>query len=45
MAVRVRGKVNPLMEKTAPVKFACVMVTDEPPVLVRVSDKFVLLPT
>jgi len=43
--VSVRGKVNPLKAKTAPVKFACVMVTDDPPVLVSVSDKFVLLPT
>jgi hypothetical protein len=41
----VRGKVNPLIEKTAPVTFACVMVTDDPPVLVSVSDKLVLLPT
>jgi len=44
-AVSVRGKLNPLIEKTAPVRFACVMVTDDPPVLVRVSDKFALLPT
>ena len=44
-AVSVRGKVNPLTEKTAPVKFAWVMVTDDPPVLVSVSDKFALLPT
>jgi hypothetical protein len=43
--VRVRGKVNPLTEKTAPVKFACEMVTVDPPVLVSVSDTFVLLPT
>jgi hypothetical protein len=43
--VRVSGKVNPLTEKTAPVTFACEMVTDDPPVLVTVSDKFVLLPT
>jgi hypothetical protein len=43
--VRVIGKVNPLIEKTAPVTFACVMVTDDPPVLVSVSDKLVLLPT
>jgi hypothetical protein len=33
------------MEKTAPVKFACEMVTNDPPVLVSVSDKLVLLPT
>ena len=43
--VSVSGKVNPLTEKTAPVTFACVMVTDVPPVLVSVSDKFALLPT
>ena len=43
--VSVRGKLNPLIEKTAPVTFACVMVTDDPPVLVRVSDKFALLLT
>ena len=43
--MRVRGKVNPLMEKAAPLPFACEMVTAEPPVLVRVSDKFALLPT
>jgi len=40
-----RGKVKPLVEKAAPVKFACEIVTVDPPVLVRVSDKFVLLPT
>jgi hypothetical protein len=33
------------MEKAAPLPFACEMVTAEPPVLVRVSDKFALLPT
>ena len=43
--MRVRGKVNALMEKAAPVTFACEMVTVEPPVLVRVSNKFALLPT
>ncbi len=43
--VSVRGKVNPLTEKTAPVTLACEMVTGDPPVLVTVSDKFVLLPT
>jgi hypothetical protein len=45
LVVSVTGKVNPLMEKTAPVTFACVTVTDDPPVLVSVSDKLVLLPT
>ena len=44
-AVSVRGKVNPLAEKAAPVKFACEMVTVDPPRLVSVSDKFVRLPT
>src|SRR5271169_6179444 len=43
--VSVRGKLNPLIENTAPVTFACVMVTDDPPVLVSVSDKFALLLT
>jgi hypothetical protein len=43
--VRVAGKVNPLIEKPVPLKFACEMVTDDPPVLVSVSDKFLLLPT
>jgi hypothetical protein len=44
-AVRLRGKVNPLMEKPAPLKLACEMVSVDPPVLVSVSDKFALLPT
>jgi hypothetical protein len=44
-AVRVRGRLNPLMEKTAPVKFACEMVTVDPPELVSVSDKLLLPPT
>lgn len=39
------GKVNPLIEKAAPVTFACEMVTDDPPVFVTVSDRFVVLPT
>ena len=45
LAVRVVGKVNPLMENAAPVTLACEMVTEEPPVLVSVSERFVLLPT
>ena len=45
MVVRVRGKFSPLIEKTAALELACVMVTDDPPVLVSVSDKLVLLPT
>ena len=44
-AVSVRGNVNPLMEKAAPVRFACEMVTVDPPVLVSVSDKLLLPPT
>lgn len=44
-AVRLIGRLNPLMEKAAPVIFACVMVTVEPPVLVTVSDRLALLPT
>jgi hypothetical protein len=44
-AVRVIGKVNPLIEKTAPVTFACVMVTDDPPVLKRVTVLVWLAPT
>lgn len=43
--LRVTGKVSPLIEKTDPVTFACEMVTDDPPVLVSVSDKFLLAPT
>lgn len=43
--VSVVGSVNPLIENIAPVTFACVIVTDDPPVLVSVSDRFVLLPT
>ncbi len=45
VAARVRGKVNPLVEKPAPVKFACEIVIVDPPALVSVSDKFALLPT
>ena len=45
MAVRVRGKVNPPIEKAAAVELTCEMVTVDPPVLVSVSDKLVLLPT
>src|SRR5580658_3145779 len=45
LVVSVIGKVNPLTEKTAPVTFAWVMVTEDAPVLVRVSDKFVLVLT
>jgi hypothetical protein len=44
-AVNVRGRLNPLMEKVAPVKFAWEIVTVDPPVLVSVSDKFLVPPT
>jgi hypothetical protein len=45
-AVRLIGKpFNPVMEKPAPLKLACEMATVDPPVLVSVSDKIVLLPT
>ena len=43
--LRVAGKARPLMENPAPVTLAWEMVTVEPPVLVSVSDKLVLLPT
>jgi len=39
LGVSVRGTVNPLIEKAAPDKLACVMVTPDPPVLVKVSDR------
>ncbi len=45
MGVRVRGKFSPLIEKAAALELACVIVTDDPPVLVNVSDKLLLLPT
>jgi hypothetical protein len=41
----VAGNVRPLIEKPLPDTFACEMVTAEPPLLVSVSDRFVLLPT
>jgi hypothetical protein len=44
-AARLSGKVNPLREKAPPVRFACEILTADPPVLVNVSDKFALLPT
>lgn len=44
-AARLRGSDNPLMEKAAPVTFACEIVTLEPPVFVTVSERFALLPT
>ena len=44
-AVRVTGRVKPLTEKDAPLKFAWEIVTAEPLLLVKVSDKLELLPT
>src|SRR6266849_9360527 len=41
---RVVGSVSPVIEKPAPVAFACEMVTADPPVLVNVSDRLVVLP-
>ena len=44
--VRLMGKLlNPLVENDAPVKFTCEIEIVDPPVLVSVSDKLVLLPT
>jgi hypothetical protein len=45
LGVSVVGKVSPVIEKPVPVTLACEMVTLDPPVLVRVSDKLALLPT
>ena len=39
------GNVSPLSEKAAPVTLAWDMVTEDPPVLVTVSDLLLLLPT
>jgi len=41
----VAGRVRPEIENPAPVTVACEMVTAVPPVLVRVSERFALLPT
>jgi hypothetical protein len=40
-AFRVTGKDKPLIVNAAPVTFACEIVTDDPPALVRVSERFV----
>lgn len=45
LGVSVSGSVNPLIEKPAPLKFACEIVIPDPPVLVSVSDKLELFPT
>ena len=43
LGVRLMGKpLNPLMEKPAPVTFACEMATADPPVLVKVSERLEL---
>ena len=41
----VLGRVNPVSEKAAPVTLAWDIVTEDPPVLVTVSDLLLLLPT
>ena len=45
MAGRVTGRVNPLIEKPVPLAVACEIVTEDAPVLVKVSDRLVLVPT
>ena len=42
--VKVTGNVRPVTENPAPVTVACEIVTFDPPVFVRVSDRLVLLP-
>jgi hypothetical protein len=44
-AVKVKGKESPLKLNPVPLAAAAEIVRLAPPVLVRVSDKFVLLPT
>jgi hypothetical protein len=44
-AVNVKGKTSPLKLNPMPPAAAAEMVRLDPPVLVRLSDKFVLLPT
>jgi len=44
-AVNVKGKANPLILNPAPPTAAAEIVRLDPPVLVSVSDKFMLLPT
>jgi hypothetical protein len=45
LAPTVAGRVTPLTEKPAPLAVACVIVTALAPVLVKVSDLLLLLPT
>src|SRR5271165_7696266 len=44
-AVTVAGKVSPVIERPLPLRFACEIVTVDPPVFVSVSPKLALLPT
>ena len=45
LALRVTGRVRPLIEKPFPLALACEIVTELPPVLVRVSDRVLLVST
>ena len=45
MELRVTGRLSPLIEKPVPLGVADEIVTGSPPVLVRVSDLLLLLPT
>jgi hypothetical protein len=45
LALRLRGRVRPVIENPVPLGVAAGIVTVDPPVLVRVSERFVLLPT
>jgi hypothetical protein len=44
-ALRVVGRVSPVIENPVPVTFACEMVTAVPPVFIRVSDRLAVFPT
>jgi hypothetical protein len=44
-ALRVAGRVSPVMENPVPVTFACEIVTAVPPVFVTVSERLAVLPT
>ena len=45
MGFNVVGNVSPLIENAAPVTLACEIVTEEPPVFVKVSERFAVPPT
>ena len=45
LGATVAGSVNPLIEKPEPVTLACMIVSEDPPVLVNVSDVLLLAPT